>query len=84
MTVRQVLGSAVLVAAVSLCHAQSQVLTLAKSQPSKVVADTIQNELKHADEPTKYMYKDRRQTLHMLTTKEMVETTDGTVARLIA
>jgi len=85
MTPRQVLGTAATVLLIaSLCHAQSPVLTLAKSAPSKLVADTIENELKHADDNTKYMYKDRRQTLHMTTTKEMVETTDGTVARLIA
>jgi hypothetical protein len=69
---------------VGLCHAQSQVLTLAKSNPAKLVADTIENELKHANDNSKFMYKDRRQTLHVITTKEMVETTDGTVARLIA
>ena len=64
--------------------AQSHSLELAKSDPAKLVHDTIENELKHADEPTKYMYKDRRQTPRLTTTKEMVETTDGTVARLIA
>jgi hypothetical protein len=69
---------------VAFCHAQSQVLTLAKSNPAKLVADTIENELKHANDNSKFMYRDRRQTLHMITTKEMVETTDGTVARLIA
>lgn len=76
-------GAAVLLT-IGLCHAQSQVLTLAKSSPAKLVADTIENELKHANENSKFMYKDRRQTLHTITTKEMAETTDGTVARLIA
>jgi hypothetical protein len=84
-TLKQVLGiCAALTLATALGQAQSQVVALAKSDPAKLVHDTIENELKHADEPSKYMYKDRRQTPHVTTTKEMVETTDGTVARLIA
>src|SRR5690242_15544950 len=82
---RQVVGIiAAMLLAVALCNAQGDVVALAKSDPSKLVANTIENELKHANEPTKFMYKDRRQTLHVTTTKEMVETVDGTVARLIA
>lgn len=82
---KHVLGAVLaIVLSATLCAAQSQVLALAKSDPSKLVADTIENELKHANDNTKYMYKDRRQTLHLTTTKQMVETTDGTVARLIA
>jgi hypothetical protein len=77
--------TAVLLFANAICvAAQTHALDLAKSDPAKLVHDTIENELKHADEPTKYMYKDRRQTPRLTTTKQMVETTDGTVARLIA
>jgi hypothetical protein len=82
---KHVLGAVLaIISSATFCAAQSQVLALAKSDPSKLVADTIENELKHANDNTKYMYKDRRQTLHQTTTKEMVETTDGTVARLVA
>lgn len=86
MTTRQLACvAAVLLFTSGVCAgAQSHALELAKSEPAKLVHDTIENELKHADEPTKYMYKDRRQTPRLTTTKEMVETTDGTVARLIA
>src|SRR5690348_9720643 len=85
MGLKQVVGTiASALFVVAVCQAQGDVVALAKSDPAKLVSNTIENELKHANEPTKYMYKDRRQTLHVITTKEMVETTDGTVARLIA
>ena len=80
----QVLGIAAALVLTAACAQAQQALALAKSDPAKLVHDTIENELKHADEPSKYMYKDRRQTPHVTTTKEMVETTDGTVACLIA
>jgi hypothetical protein len=83
--IRKSIVTAAVVLLFALCsQAQNPVLTLAKSQPSKLVSDTIENELKHNNERSKFMYKDRRQTLHQTATKEMVETTDGTVARLIA
>jgi hypothetical protein len=82
---QQVLATiaALLLSAAPVCLAQDAV-TLAKKEPAKLVHDTIENELKHAEDNTKYMYKDRRQTLNQTTTKEMVETDAGTVAKLIA
>jgi hypothetical protein len=85
MHLKQVLGTAMtLLVATTLYAAQTQAVALARSEPAKLVSEAIENELKHADDPTKYMYKDRRQTPHVTTTKEMVETEQGTVARLIA
>jgi hypothetical protein len=53
--------------------------------PRELVRLTIENELKAANQDsTHYMYKDRRQTPDGSKTKMMVETTQGTVAYLVA
>jgi len=51
---------------------------------NELVRRVVENELKHTEDHSHYMYKDWRQTPALTTTKEMIETNDGTIARLIA
>jgi hypothetical protein len=66
-------------------HAQSGHTTAAMPSipANQLVAQVVDNELKAKDEG-RFMYRDRRQTPAGSKTKEMVETNDGVVARLIA
>ncbi|MFB3815696.1 MAG: hypothetical protein ACE14L_16460 [Terriglobales bacterium] len=56
---------------------------MASTSPNELVQRVVENEL-HAQDEGDYMYRDWRQTPAGSKTKEMIETRDGVVARLIA
>ncbi len=57
---------------------------MATTSPDALVARVIQNELAESDEGSSHMYRDWRQTPDGSKTKQMIDTRDGVVARLIA
>ncbi len=63
-------------------HNQAQQL-MTSTTPDALVARVVQNELNERDEGS-YMYRDWRQTPEGSKTKEMIDTRDGVVARMIA
>jgi hypothetical protein len=58
-------------------------LQMAMKSPDQLVHEVVNNELKGQDDG-RYMYRDYRQTPSGSTTKKMIETKGGIVARLIA